>query len=181
MRLLLPILFLAACGTAPVAVDFRHDPQIDFTGLETYKWLPRKDSGDPRIDDDALEKRVVGSVDAWMGAHGYRKVEENPDFLISYHAVITKNTSTSYMGTEVYGDDWYGGRTGRPPNEVYVETFEVGTLVVDLIHPESRVIGWRGWAQASLDENPSEAQKDKLVRNAVNRLLQYFPPPPAKR
>jgi len=65
MRWLVPGSLLVAaigCATAVAVRGGGADPDYDFKRLETYAWMPRESTGDPRIDEALLDERVRKGV-----------------------------------------------------------------------------------------------------------------------
>jgi len=55
-----------------------------------------------------------------------------------------------------------------------VNTYTVGTLVVDLFDTATKQVIWRGWATDALPDNPSKETK-KLDKD-IEKLFKGFPP-----
>ena len=183
--LLVACAMLAGCSTLEVRYDY--DPKADFAGLKTYDWLeePKKPTGDPRIDDNTiLKSRVHTAVDSALAAQGFRQVETDPDFLVAYHVSLDRRQSVqtlnSYYG---YGPGWgYGyGAYYRPgywagPPETYVYEYEEGTLILDIVDPETKELIWRGSAQDEVSFKSSPEKDQKQLDQAVTKMLENFPP-----
>jgi hypothetical protein len=70
MRVSLLLLLAAACSSG---VDVRGgvgDPRYDFKALRTYAWMPLEPTGDPRIDEAALDARVKKGVEGISSGGG---------------------------------------------------------------------------------------------------------------
>ena len=181
----LALALLAACSTLEVSYDY--DPKASFTGLKSYGWLkePQKPTGDPRIDGNTiLKNRIHESVDAELAARGFRKVENDPDFLVAYHVSLDRRRSVqtlnSYYG---YGPGWgYGyGAAYRPgywagAPETYVYEYEEGTLILDIVDPKNRELMWRGSAQDEVHFTATPEKDQSQLHEAVNKMLENFPP-----
>ena len=68
-----------------------------------------------------------------------------------------------------YGSEYYG--------YTYAHKIEAGTLLLDFVIPREHRLIWRGEAAAVLDESYSSEKLDKLVSEAVEKILKEFPPP----
>lgn len=183
---MLLIVVLSGCSTMTVNSDY--DPSESFKGLRTYDWIPggRKPTGDPRIDDNTLlDTRVRNAVDRELAAKGFRRLTDGqPDFWVVYHVTLDKKTDittlNSYYG---YGPGWgYGyGYPYRPygwggPPETYVYQYEEGTLLLDIVEPETRKLIWRGHATDEVQFSDSPGKREEQVNEAVRRILALFPP-----
>ena len=95
MRFVTMIVAGLAAGCAnPIEVRASRNPSGSFEGLRTYGWVPRPESGDPRLDDEALEERVHAAVAAEMAARGYVPAEA-PDLRVRYQVVLRDETRVS--------------------------------------------------------------------------------------
>ena len=176
-----------ACATVRVSTDY--DDSVDFTSLETYAWLdpPMREasreeggqSGDPFTQNTLVDKRVRDEVDGWLAAHGYRQArsaDEPIDFLVRWDLVSQQVTGDSpVFVTGGFGRYGYGYGVGSgigysPPN-----TYQEGTLILDVIAPESQQLLWRG-SGTSQARDPH--MKPERLRKSVNAILERFPPRP---
>jgi len=57
-----------------------------------------------------------------------------------------------------------------------VYQYEEGTLVIDIIDPESLMLIWRGVAQKVLPPHLDSDRIQKIVNEAVGQILYYWPP-----
>jgi len=94
---------------------------------------------------------------------------------------------SSYRGS--FGFSLYGGRYLRPyygsyygyPGAGYGRTGSVreslqGTLVLDIIDVRTEEVIFRGWARESLRSDPSPKKVRMYVTEAVEKILEDFPP-----
>lgn len=155
-------------------VTTHHDPDQDFSGLQTYEWKEGAGGvrGELRLEGNRmLDRRIKSIIDEALHDRGYRRVEGgNPDFQIGYVAALE--------GKVAYGtvDDYFRYRR-RAVWVTGVETVEYdeGTLVLDISDGSTGDPIWRGSAEAELHDDSREYREQKL-REAVTRLLDRFPP-----
>ncbi len=160
---------LGGCSTLEISTDY--DTAADFSGLSTYAWMaPRETPADPRIDNTLLEKRIHRAVDAELAAKGYTKTWGETDFLVSYHAGIEGKLDVAVM------NNYYGYRRGWGPSDVWVSQYDQGTLLLDVVAPETKELMWRGTASDVIDPSASAEQREENLREAVRRMLENFPP-----
>lgn len=176
---------LAGCSTMEVSSDY--DPSASFADLATYDWLdtPKEPIGDPRIDGNTLlEKRIHAAVDAELAARGYTRTQSDPDFLVAYHVSLDKRRSVQVLNDHYgYGPGWgytYGAAY-RPgyyagTSQTYVYEYEEGTLILDVVEPESRQLIWRGSARDEVHFKSTPERDESQLREAVTRMLERFPP-----
>lgn len=167
----LAILVLQACSRITVSVDY--DLSRDFAALRTYDWLPDAGParGDPRAANTLLASRVRRAVDRALAAKGYeRRTEGEPDFLVTYHALVEEKTDVRTIGA--YGFWRWGGFP-----DTYVYRYPQGTLLVDILNPKDKALLWRGTAVAVVDFNRGTPEsREQRINEAVAKLFDRFPP-----
>ena len=90
---------------------------------------------------------------------------------------------SSYRGS--FGFSFYGGRYLRPyygysgagyAGAGRVREYLQGTLVLDIIDVRTEEVIFRGWARKSLHSDPSPEKVRMYVTEAVEEILEDFPP-----
>lgn len=164
------LLIAALTSCSSMRIDSDYDTSASFSGFKTYSWMARQQqaSRDPRLDSTLLESRVSAAVDRELSAKGYAKVPlEEADFLVAYHVTREGRMQLHTMGGPGWG---WGGTT------THVEKYEEGTLILDVIASDGRMLLWRGTATARIDESAGAEKREKRINEAVRRMLQRFPP-----
>jgi len=146
-----------SCSTV-YHVSYDYDRGTAFTRLKTYSWLPLKP--EDQISE-SIEERIQNAVNNQLGLKGYKLVSKNPDFSI----VAKIGTKGEYW----YGSGYYGYR--------YAHKIKAGTLLLDFVNTKEYRLIWRGEAVAVLTYSYSSEKLDKLVSEAVEKILKEFPPP----
>jgi hypothetical protein len=80
------------------------------------------------------------------------------------------------MGSGAVGG---GGGLGAGESTTTVDTYKVGTLVVDLFETNTKNLVWRGVSSETLSD-----KSDKNIKNlnkGVQKMFQHFPPEPPKK
>ena len=177
---LLSLIFLIAACSTPVTVDY--DDAVDFARLRTFAQLPPPptQTGDPRIDNPLLVKRVQAALREVLQARGYREVSQDPDFYVSFQLGLKQGVESS--GGVTFGFGTYGGHGGIGMAYGYpgydVSTYEEGVLTVDILRGSDKTLIWRGTASKRLSESgskrPDEARRE--IREIVQTILDRFPP-----
>ena len=180
-------LFSLACAAVRVSTDY--DDSVDFSSLQTYAWLdpPMREelreeggqSGDPFAQNTLVDKRVREDVDAWLAAHGYRKArtEDEPvDFLVRWDLLSQQVTRDSPVivstGFGHYGSGYgVGSGVGYAPSNTYQE----GTLILDVIDPGTQQLLWRG---SGTSQSRDPHMKPERLHESVGAILERFPPKP---
>jgi len=167
-------LALAACSSVSVKQDW--DPTARFDGLKTWEWESSTPvvTGNTRLDDPLLHGRIQSALEKSLAAKGYSKpTSGNPDFYVAYHVALQQklDARTIYTG---YGP--YRGWYGVGGAQTVVESYDVGTLLVDFINPQTNNVIWRGTAQSRIQELKNPEERQARIQDAVDRLLKQFPP-----
>ena len=168
---------LAACSSVEVKQDW--DPGANFAALHSWGWQSSTPvlTGNARLDDPLVHSRIQNALAQTLRAKGYTQTATKPDFLVTYHIAIEQklDAQTIYTGYGPYRG-WYGvGGT-----QTVVDQYDQGTLLVDFIDPGSNNVIWRGTAQSRLQELKTPEEREARVNDAVERLLNQFPPPEKK-
>ncbi len=184
-RLLGALLIAAIGGCSTVTVQSAYDRSVSFSGFKTYGWIPYplKKTGDPRIDNNStLALRIRNAVESQMAAKGVTKKSPGiPDFLVGYHVTLKKKTTTKELNAvyTVLDTSSFRTRLRYSPSstqQTYAYEYEEGTLILDIIDPKTRKLLWRGSAKGEVDFSASREAKQERVNEAVERILEQFPP-----
>lgn len=166
--LMVPGLVVAA--TPKVTTDY--DPGAKFTSYKTYQWAMKPDGGSP-----LMQQRIVDGIDAQLAAKGWTQAQ-NADVAVAAHISTTEKQSldTFYSGTGMAGWAWRrnGGALMGGMATTQVESYEVGTLVVDLFDSRTKQAIWRGTATGTASGSPQK--EDAEVDKAVAKMFAGFPP-----
>ncbi len=176
----LTVLLLAACGpTLQTTADW--NPQANFALLETYAWTP-DDPGGPGIDE-LTDGRIRVAIEADLNGKGLREVPlGQADLAVDYQ--VTTEDQTNYTTTSTgwgggygrYGRGWGGTSVAVGTSTTRATTYTNGTLVIGLFSAQSREVLWHGSGTTKLRENPCPADRTETVNNAVDKILEDFPP-----
>lgn len=176
---------LAASGCASVRTSHVSDPRYDFAGRSTYRWAEASGGSEELGFADRSVREAIGAA---LQARGWRQVADGPELEVAYRLGRDQITQvTRYWGGSAVGYGWpywpgwgpgpYGGWWGPAPWGAQVRHLEEGSLTVDFLDVESGEVVWRGTAREALASRMDPAEQDRRVRNAVEKLLEGFPPP----
>lgn len=179
LLMLICSLVLSACSGIRVAQDY--DPDVDFDALSDWQWLPPSDS-ERKPPYDLTLRRVEKAIEQTLIAKGFPRVQENPDFYVTFRTRIEEEINVDYFYDSfgyMYGPWWRGYGPMWAPRAVVTET-EKAVIVVDLVRPEQvgkpRELIWRGVASYIWDDHASPSERSEKVREAVQKLFEDFPP-----
>ena len=169
---------VVGCGPG-VQYNHDYDPTADFSNLHTYAWAERVPSGDddPRVYNDITMRKVKFAVDKALQDRGMRLVNANPDIYVAWHGAIQGKMSLQTVNSGYgYGYGWYGGGMAMGSSTTYVNEWDEGTLLIDIIDGKKKELIWRGSAQAELQKNNDPAEGQQKLNEVVANILAAFPP-----
>jgi hypothetical protein len=165
----------ALSGCATMNVSSHVERGLDVSQYHTYDWGPADalPLGDARLDKDPFFlDHVQGAVEKAMAARGFTwSADGTPDLRIHFHANISERLDIDRLDR----DRGYCTGVGCTPA---TESYEAGTLVIDLIDARTNRLIWRGWAQNTVKgmlENQDTMARQ--IDEAVTRMFERFPRP----
>ena len=155
---------LLSCSSVPVHTDY--DRTANFDKLQTYSWSPPSAEQEDRRShkDPQVLSRIQAAIDRQLDRQGYQRVKENPDFLVTFHA-STKERATRARPSR-----------GHDRREQRLNRYEEGSLIVEILNPGTGNLMWQGVGTKVVDWQDDEETKTKAVNEAVQKILERFPP-----
>lgn len=147
-----------------VIVDF--DPAVDFSELRTLGWMEGTPAEDPEV-----ERRIRVAVERELVGAGFKEAREDPDILVITHASIESEDLIDLQDYD-YWQSFKGGRKKAVTAEVWGS--ETGTILVDILDPESKKLIWRGVATGVVGKKPEK--RDFKINQVVANMFKGFPP-----
>ena len=158
---------------------------IDFADYKTFDWMAQPvDLQDPLGDYPTVGLRIKNAVENELEEKGFLKVDSSPDFYVVYHASVKQKLTRTYID----GWGYYYPRYRRNPpvrrpvyrryppavwGSVYVDAYDEGTLVIDIVDAETNELAWRGAASGAVGDPARAVEK---IDEAVRVILETFPP-----
>jgi Domain of unknown function (DUF4136) len=154
-----------------VKTDYNHN--ANFSQYKTYSW-EKVQTKDPLLVD-----RIKSAVNSALAAKGLTEVPSGGD--VEVFAIETtqdqQTLDTFYNGFG--GGRRWGGFGGFGDATTTVETYKVGTLVIDLFDAKTENLIWRS---SSSDTLSDKAEKNtKNLDKGVDKMFQHFPPAPSTK
>ena len=175
--LLLACAALWACTS--IAVDTQFDRSTDFAVFKHWTWLdrPQPETGDPRLDDVALQNRIRAAIERGLAARGYERIfEGQADFWVAYHVSTRTKMDAGVMNRRLgypVGESWGPGPEQRQISHEY----QRGTLILDVVDAREEKLVFRGIAERKISNQPAKPQESrKLISEVVEAILEDFPP-----
>jgi len=158
------------CATATFAQQVKtdYDRSADFAQYKTYSWEK------VQTTDPLWVERIKQAVNAALAAKGLTPVDSGGDVAV-LAMETTQNQNTLNTFYDGFGGGWrWRGMGGMGDATTTVETYKVGTLVVDLFDAHSKKLIWRGSSSDTLSD-----KSDKNIKNldkGVQKMFDHFPP-----
>jgi hypothetical protein len=165
------MLLLAAVSFAQdVKSDYDHS--ANFNQYKAFSW-EKVQTKDPLMVD-----RIKDAVNNALSSKGWTLVPSGGD--VEVFAIETtqdqQTLDTFYNGFG--GGRRWGGFGGFGDATTTVETYKVGTLVIDLFDAKTEKLIWRSSSSDTLSDNADKNTKN--LDKGVNKMFQHFPPAPKK-
>ena len=178
------LLAFVGCSTVRVSQDYPAD--ADFSNISSYAWAPetKEETGDLRVDSPLMEDRIRNAVEQKLAEKGVLKTDRpGADVLVRYRFKIReKIRSDDVRGGFGFGYGTHGGVGGvMIGTGANVQTYDEGTLAVDLIRPGAGDLIWRGVATFRVPDHPSPEETTGQINEAVGKILAQFPPGPEEK
>ena len=160
------LLFATALSAQQVKTDY--DRSADFSRYKTYSWEKVQTQNQLWVD------RIKGAVNEALIAKGLTPVESGGDV-----AIVAIETTQEQQTLNTFYDGFGGGwgwrrGGGFGDSTTTVETYKVGTLVVDLFDAHNKTLLWRG---SSTDTFSNKSDKNiKNLDKGVQKMFDHFPP-----
>jgi len=144
-----------------------YDKDANFSNFKTYMWIK-----EPNASNPLTNQRIIEDVNAALASKGLKLVTSDADLGVAAHAATQKQRSlnTFYDG---FGGGWrWSGGFGT--STTTVNTYTVGTLVVDIFDARTKEALWRGTSSNTLSDNPEK--RSESLNKAVAKMFKDFPP-----
>jgi Domain of unknown function (DUF4136) len=165
------LLLIASAAWAKTNTDYDH--KVNFAAFKTYSW------GKVQTANSLWNQRVKDAVDSQLAAKGWRQVPSGGDVIVNaFEKTKPEQTINTFYdgfgggGGRRFGG--FGGFGGFGDATTTVDTYKVGTLVVDMMAANSNNLIWRGAASDTLSSNADK--QTKKLNSEVEKLFKHFPP-----
>lgn len=189
----LALVGLAVAACSGIKFDHDYSPTADFSQFRTVAFhagsmdIP---PGGP-TSRQFLEERIKSALRSAVANTELQLVEDadDADLLLVFHAAVGQQMSVSTINT------WYGGSWGRGwrggwggwggwhggvgTTSTRVNTWDEGTLIVDLLANQAGnevQLVWRGSATGAIEENATSAERTENLNRVAARILSNYPP-----
>ena len=155
-----------------VKTDYDHS--ANFVQYKTYSW-EKVQTKDPLLVD-----RIKSAVNSALTAKGWTEVSSGGDVeVFAIETTQNQQTLDTFYNGFGGGRRWRGFGGGFGDATTTVETYTVGTLVVDLFDAKTEKLIWRSSSSDTLSDNADKNTKN--LGKGVNKMFQHFPPAPSNK
>ena len=155
-----------------VKTDYDHS--ANFGQYKTYSWEK------VQTKDQLLVDRIKEAVNSTLAAKGWTLVPSGGDVeVFAIETTQNQQTLDTFYNGFGAGRRWGGFGGGFGDATTTVETYKVGTLVVDLFDAKTEKLIWRSSSSDTLSDKADKNTKN--LDKGVNKMFQHFPPAPEKQ
>ena len=155
-----------ACSTMSTSVDYDHT--ISWSQYKTFQVMVGTQS-----PITFTQKEIDDSITQALVSKGLQPTTTNPNLLVYPHVVLTQEKQWNTMSMGGFGYRGWGGMGGMA--QTTEQNIPIGTLIVDLVDPNTKEMVWRGTAQ---DQVSSSGSSQGSISKAVQTIFANFPPAP---
>jgi len=147
-------------------------PEFASSTLKSFSWaanhadvtegLQKTDFSVTALIDEAIEQAIKQKSYAFTDG-------EKGSLLIQYHVSLASELNDTALTIK------YGLSPGLRANSVKAKEHERGTLVVDIIEPESAKVVWRGAVEVFTGVEDSQSGRQKRVNSLLLELFSGIP------
>jgi uncharacterized protein DUF4136 len=162
--IILCVLVMVPLALIAQEIKTDYDHTTDFSKYKTFTWIKQ-----PKTENPLMQQRIIDAVNTQLEEKGLRLVSGDADLGVSANAATKEQQTLNSFYDGFYGWGWH-----RYWGPVTVETYTVGTLVVDLFDTQTKQVKW--WAAASDTVSDNPEKNAKKLSEAVEKMFKHFPP-----
>ena len=168
------IAFISACASPGPKVSSNLDPDTNFGSLKTFGFMPELGTDRPGGIRTPLSNMLMNAISKELEDRGMRQVD-SPEVLVNFFVNVEQKLDVYQVPTT---RSYYGYRYGRYRTwggyETRVFEYSQGTLSIDLIDPQRKMLVWEGVAQGRLRSDITEVTQER-VDEVVGAVIAEFP------
>lgn len=168
------VLVALAAPAAAQKVYVDYDRSVDPSGYKTFAWAETPPTS-LEANYPLVHSFIKNSIEYELTGAGLTEDDDDPDLYVTYHtssseALQLMVTSFGYGYGPGWGWDPFWGMSAGA-SSVQANTYEKGTLIVDIWDARTKQAVWRGTASKVISENPEKAlrQIDKAITKIVEK------------
>lgn len=162
------LLLTAVAASAGINTDYDHS--ANFAQYKTYS------IGNIKTSNGLWDARVKSAIESQMAAKGLTEVPSGGDVVVTARNAIRNQEELNTFYDGFGGGRRWGGGFGT--STTTVDTYKVGTLLVEMFDGTSKNLIWRATASNTLSSKPDK--NIKTLDKNVQKMFEHFPPEPKK-
>ncbi len=175
LNIVLALLFSAAAFAQEV--QHSYDQNADFKKYRTYRWEAHPKS---MALDPAMKTQLAEAFNAELAKKGLSQTSDgNADLVLVFQLGVRDEKEITFFNSGWnYGPGWRRGWYGPAGGVVTstTNTFQVGSLVLDIFDASQKHLVWRAVASKAIDEGIKPDKRKKNMAKAAEKVLKNFPP-----
>ncbi len=169
------LLFALPIACSPVrVVDYQKQTEFDLTAYKTYSFFNIEE---PEKKGKYFEENLgilKDAINTEMTKRGYSLKETGGELLINIGIHVEEKVQTRQTDFRTDGTQYMGQRNYKwESQEVEVDRYKEGTIVLDFIDPTKRQLVWQGSVAGTTTENRKKIES--RINTAINHLFKKFP------
>jgi len=165
-------LLLWSCNTLKVSMDYDRD--VDFNKFKSFKFT---EEAKIYPGNELNRRRVLAAIESEMQKEGFG-MSENADVWIDIEfnvveqqsATATTSSPHSYWG----GGYRYGYGMGFSTTTINYNTYEVGTIFINMIDASNQQLVWQGRGEKTV--NPTAKNIEQRINDGIAKIFTRYPP-----
>lgn len=178
--LLSAMLLALIVATSAQEVGRDHELGTNIAAYKTYSWSSDIDkiptdavfvgpNGVLIFNNASTRSKIKSALEYELSARGYRQVQSNPDFLVSFMVLEQPAEIVTYNGYRLL---YNGLDTVRTQENVDQTQVQAGTVMVNFVDRKTGRMVWRGYASGAL--NTDMINDEAKVREAVSSIFREY-------
>ena len=165
---------LAACSSSTATTSFRDG--FDFSLVESYSTYGRNSAfGDLQNMSDSTRNTIELAIEQGFDKNGFRyKTFKKADIIIAYH-VLNNRIGELERYNEQVKYCRYCLRVGDTSRAKIKSQLRPGSLIIDIIDPESQRSVWRSIYPLGFNDDDNSREMQKKISRAVDIMLLDYP------
>ncbi|WP_005033550.1 DUF4136 domain-containing protein [Holophaga foetida] len=173
----LGLALFTGCATYSVRADY--DTSANYTAYKTFDWYAASKYAKGKTDGGAsaiMDRRVRHAVEKQLTAKGFQlEKKAEPDFLVTYYPVYRNRqvVTTTNMGGGLFWRPFHYGMSSAVSE---VRNIKEGSIILEIVDYKTNEMIWQAVADGALTDLRTPEDADEVVADAVERMLEKFPP-----
>lgn len=161
-----------ACSSIKVTTDY--DKGTDFSTYKTFMFV--KEVADIPMND-LNKSRLLTSIEKELTAKGLVK-SDDPDLVVDIHLSTRKEQSATTTSTGGYYGGYrrrgYGWGGGMGTSYTSVNTYIVGTVIINMVDNKKNVLVWQGIGDGTVDFDAKK--REAMMEKNIAKIMYGYPP-----